>query len=54
MAPAVVRTATDVPLPAVAGDLPLTLADPDRLQQLGDRWRLGSSLSRFVAAVTGQ
>jgi 5'-3' exonuclease len=54
VAPAVVRTATDVPLPALAGDLPLTLADPDRLQQLGDRWRLGSSLSRFVAAVTGQ
>ena len=54
VAPAVVRTATDVPLPAVAGDLPLTLADPDRLRELGDRWRLGSSLSRFVAAVTGQ
>ena len=54
VAPAVVRTATDVPLPAVTGDLPLTLADPDRLQELGDRWRLGSSLSRFVAAVTGQ
>jgi 5'-3' exonuclease len=54
VAPAVVRTAIDVPLPALAGDLPLTLADPDRLQQLGDRWRLGSSLSRFVAAVTGQ
>lgn len=54
VAPAVVRTATDVPLPTLAGDLPLTLADPDRLTELGERWRLGSSLSRFVAAVTGQ
>jgi 5'-3' exonuclease len=54
VAPAVVRTATDVPLPAVTGDLPLTPADPDRLKELDDRWRLGSSLSRFIAAVTGQ
>ena len=54
MAPAVVRTATDVPLPPVAGDLPLTPADPDRLKELDERWRLGSSLSRFIAAVTGQ
>jgi 5'-3' exonuclease len=54
VAPAVVRTATDVPLPALAGDLPLTPADPDRLTELGERWRLGSSLSRFLAAVTGQ
>jgi len=54
VAPAVVRTATDVPLPPLTGDLPLTLADPDRLKELGERWGLGSSLSRFVAAVTGQ
>jgi 5'-3' exonuclease len=52
VAPAVVRTATDVPLPAVGGDLPVTIADPDRLTELGDRWRLGSSLARFTAAVT--
>jgi hypothetical protein len=52
VAPAVVRTATDVPLPSVGGDLPLTIADPDRLTELGDRWRLGSSLARFTAAVT--
>ena len=25
-----------------------------RLRELGDRWGLGSSLSRFIAAVTGQ
>ena len=49
-----VRTDTDVPLPPIAGDLPATLADPARLKELGERWRLGSSLSRFVSAVTGQ
>ena len=54
VAPMVVRTATDVPLPPVTGDLPLTPADPGRLTELGERWRLGSSLSRFIAAVTGQ
>jgi 5'-3' exonuclease len=54
VAPLVVRTATDVPLPTVTGDLPLTPADPVRLKELGDQWRLGSSLSRFIAAVTGQ
>jgi 5'-3' exonuclease len=52
VAPAVVRTATDVPLAPVGGDLPLTIADPDRLTELGGRWRLGSSLARFTAAVT--
>jgi len=54
VAPAVVRTATDVPLPPVAGDLPLRIADPARLKELDDRWRLGSSLSRFVSAVTAE
>jgi 5'-3' exonuclease len=53
VAPAVVRTATDVPLPAVAGDLPMEVADPARLSELGETWNLGSSLSRFVSAVTG-
>ena len=37
VAPAVVRTATDVPLPPVAGDLPLRVADPARLKELDDR-----------------
>ena len=54
VAPAVVRTATDVPLPELRGDLPLTPADLGRLQELGEKWRLGSSLARFLAAVTGQ
>ena len=54
VAPAVVRTATDVPLPPVGGDLPATPADPTRLKELDERWRLGSSLSRFVSAVTAR
>ena len=51
VAPAVVRVATDVPLPEVDGTLPVTPADPDRLAELGERWGLGSSLSRFTTAV---
>jgi 5'-3' exonuclease len=54
VAPAVVRTATDVPLPPIDGDLPATLADPARLKELDERWRLSSSLSRFVSAITAQ
>lgn len=53
VAPAVVRTATDVPLPPIDGALPATSADPGRLKELGERWQLGSSLSRFISAVTG-
>jgi 5'-3' exonuclease len=52
VAPAVVRTATDVPLPKVGGGLPMKVADPGRLTELGETWGLGSSLARFVSAVT--
>jgi 5'-3' exonuclease len=52
VAPAVVRTATDVPLPDSGGALPMKIADPARLAGLGERWGLGSSLARFVSAVT--
>jgi 5'-3' exonuclease len=52
VAPAVVRTATDVPLPEVGGALPMKIADPARLTELGERWALGSSLARFVSAIT--
>ena len=52
VAPAVVRTATDVPLREVSGALPMKVADPARLTGLGERWGLGSSLARFVSAVT--
>ena len=52
VAPAVVRTATDVPLPQFGGRLPMELADPARLTELGAKWGLGSSLTRFVSAIT--
>ncbi len=54
VAPGVVRVATDAPLPRVDGTLPVTLAAPDRLAALDERWDLGSSLRRAVAALTGE
>jgi len=52
IAPAVVRTATDVPLPEVDGTLPARPPDPGLLSEIGAALGLGSSLSRFRAAVT--
>jgi 5'-3' exonuclease len=54
IAPAVVRTATDVPLPEVDGTLPARPPDPELLTELGSALGLGSSLSRFRAAVTAE
>lgn len=51
VAPAVVRVATDVPLPPVDGTLPLTPGTA-RLKELGEALGLGSSLTRFLAALT--
>jgi 5'-3' exonuclease len=47
----VVKVADDAPLPDVDGTLPAVPPDAARLQELGDRWGLGSSLGRFVTAV---
>jgi 5'-3' exonuclease len=54
VAPAVVRVARDAPVPEVTGALPVTPADPARLEELGERWGLGSSLRRALAALTGE
>jgi len=51
VAPAVVRVATDAPVPPVTGELPLTPADPDRLAALDERWDLSSSLRRALSAL---
>lgn len=51
VAPAVTRVATDAPVPPVDGTLPLAPADPDRLAALDERWDLGSSLRRALAAL---
>jgi 5'-3' exonuclease len=48
----VVRVVDDAPLPPVDGKLPAVQADDARLEDLGERWGLGSSLTRFVAAVS--
>jgi 5'-3' exonuclease len=58
VAPGVVKTAPDVPLPPEilipeAGALPTHPADADVLAEFGVALGLGSSLTRFRAAVTG-
>jgi 5'-3' exonuclease len=52
VAPTVVAAATDVPLPDVDGTLPVSPADPELLTEIGSALGLGSSLTRFRAAVT--
>jgi 5'-3' exonuclease len=53
VAPAVVATATDVPLPDdIDGTLPAVPPDPELLTEIGAELGLGSSLSRVRAAVT--
>jgi 5'-3' exonuclease len=52
VAPGVVRVATSAPVPPVTGTLPVTPPDPGRLEALDQRWDLGSSLRRALAAVT--
>jgi 5'-3' exonuclease len=52
VAPDVVKTATDVPLPEVDGTLPAHPGDPELLAEIGAALGLGSSLTRFRAAVT--
>jgi 5'-3' exonuclease len=52
IAMSVVRVADDAPLPPVEGTLPAVPPDASRLKDLGERWGLGSSLSRFVSAVS--
>ena len=53
VAPAVVKTAADLPLPETAGTLPARPPDPEVLAEMGAALGLGSSLTRFRAAVTG-
>jgi hypothetical protein len=53
VAPAVVRVATDAPVPEVDGGLPVSPVDPGTLADLDARFGLGSSLRRAVAALSG-
>src|SRR5580658_2443375 len=52
IAMSVVRVADAAPLPPVDGQLPTVPPDTARLAELGERWGLGSSLGRFVSAVS--
>ena len=53
VAPGVVRTAADVPLPDdIDGSLPAAPPDPELLAEVGAELGLGSSLTRFRAVVT--
>jgi 5'-3' exonuclease len=54
VAMSVVAVVQDAPVPEVDGTLPVTPADPGRLAELGERWGLGSSLSRYLTAVSGE
>jgi 5'-3' exonuclease len=47
----VVRVATDVPLPPPGGRLPAAPPDGAALEELGERWGLGSSLRRMRDAL---
>ncbi len=48
----VVKVVDDAPLPDIDAALPAVPADADRLKELSERWGLGSSLTRFAAAVS--
>jgi hypothetical protein len=53
VAPPVVATATDVPLPDdIDGTLPAIPPDQELLTEIGAALGLGSSLARFLAVVT--
>jgi 5'-3' exonuclease len=51
VAPAVVRVATDVPLPDYDDRLPAAPRDPERLVDLADRYNLDGPLNRVLAAL---
>lgn len=51
VAPKVVRVADDVPLPPFDPALPAGPKDPQALRALAERWRLGGSLERLLAAL---
>jgi 5'-3' exonuclease len=53
VAMSVVRVVDNAPLPPVTGTLPAVVTDAVLMKDLGERWGLGSSLSRFLDAVGG-
>ena len=53
VAPAVVRVARDVPLPAYDDAFPPSAEGPGELVELSERWGLDSPLNRVLAALRG-
>ncbi|HVW43272.1 MAG TPA: 5'-3' exonuclease [Amycolatopsis sp.] len=52
VAPTVVRVATDAPVVLSGSDaVPSKPADPGRVAELGERWNLGNSVKRLLAAL---
>jgi 5'-3' exonuclease len=52
VAPTVVRVATDAPVTMSRPDpVPARPADPDRVEELTERWNLGGSVQRLLAAL---
>ena len=52
VAPLVVSTVTDVPVPDVETRIMIAPRDPERFDELAHRWGLGSSATRVVSALT--
>ncbi|WP_420705532.1 5'-3' exonuclease [Streptomyces sp. NRRL F-5126] len=52
VAPEVVRVASDVPLPDTGVALPQRPCDAEALEALSERWGLGGSLTRLLAALS--
>jgi 5'-3' exonuclease len=50
----VVPVAIDAPVPPLEGSLPARPADPRQLAALDERWDLGTSLGRALAALAGR
>lgn len=54
VAPLVVRVATDAPVTATAGEsVPTGPADPEWVKELAERYNLGGSVTRLLAALPG-
>ncbi|MBC9715501.1 5'-3' exonuclease [Streptomyces sp. TRM66268-LWL] len=53
VAPKVVRVATDVPVPEVDLSLPSEPRDPASLDDLAERWGIGTPLKRLVTTLAG-
>ena len=52
VAMSVVRVVDNAPLPPVTGNLPVAAPQDVLIKELGERWGLGSSLTRFMSAVS--